>query len=246
MNIQVEWPHHPRVKALSTTRLGGCSKAPYSSLNLGDHVQDDPGCVEQNRQALVSQANLPVEPMWLQQTHSQIVIESEAWQPKIEADGSIARAAGAVCLVMTADCLPILLADQNGSVVSAVHAGWRGLCDGILETAVGQMAIDPAQIHVWIGPAISGRQFEVGAEVRQAFLDAIPNIVQPVEFAFVAGKTGHYMADLVKIATLRLNALGVHSVHGGQWCTYENEAQFFSYRRDGVTGRMATLIWLQD
>jgi polyphenol oxidase len=237
--IYPEWSAPRQVHTVSTCRLAGYSKSPYNSFNLAQHVGDNAHHVEQNRQKLIHDACLPNSPLWLQQTHSCRVIEASAWQPDIEADGCIARQSGEVCVVMTADCLPVLIADKHGQVVAAVHAGWRGLCDGILEQTVKQMAVAPEQLLVWFGPAIGSAVFEVGDEVRQAFLTKNPEL----SWAFKPTSANHWLADLVQIAKARLRLVGVNSFYGGQWCSFTDQ-RFYSYRRDRQTGRMASLIWV--
>ena len=235
-----DWPAPPNVKALQTTRNGGVSSAPYDSLNLGDHVGDESQSVACNRMLLAPL--LPSEPVWLEQVHGTGIIDVEAagcGAP--QADACISRHRGAVCVVMTADCLPLLLCDEQGSVVAAVHAGWRGLCDGVIEQAVRAMNVPPQVLMAWLGPAIGPHAFEVGNEVRDAFI----TIQSQAAAAFLPGVPGKWLADLYQLARLRLNALGVTRVHGGGWCTYTERERFFSYRRDGVTGRMGTFIWLE-
>ena len=235
-----DWPAPPNVKALQTTRNGGVSSAPYDSLNLGDHVGDAPLVVARNRVLLASL--LPSEPVWLKQVHGTTVIDTEvAGCGAPQADACISRHRGAVCVVMTADCLPVLLCNEQGSVVAAVHAGWRGLCDGVIEQAVRAMDVLPQTLMAWLGPAIGPHAFEVGNEVRDAFVVRQPQAAA----AFLPGVPGKWLADLCRLARLRLNALGVTRVHGGGWCTYNERERFFSYRRDGVTGRMGTFIWLE-
>jgi purine-nucleoside/S-methyl-5'-thioadenosine phosphorylase / adenosine deaminase len=251
-----DWPAPANVKALQTTRRGGVSTAPYDTLNLGDHVGDAAMAVAHNRQLL--SALLPSEPVWLQQVHGTDVIDTVAAGCGLpQADACISRHAGAVCVVMTADCLPVLLCDEQGSVVAAVHAGWRGLCDGVIEQAVRAMNVPPQSLMAWLGPAIGSRAFEVGAEVRAAFVEKqpqatdafIPSPPAPLPLAgeggaLVPGEGRKYLADLYLLARQRLNALGVSRIHGGGQCTFTDSERFYSYRRDGQTGRMGTFIWL--
>lgn len=237
--ISPDWPAPPNVKAMQTTRAGGVSHAPYDSMNLGLHVGDDPVRVNHNRQSL--SALLPTEPVWLEQVHGIEVANADAAACRVVADASIARYRGSVCVVMTADCLPVLLCDASGTVVAAVHAGWRSLCDGVIEATVKAMEVEPGRLMAWLGPAISQTHFEVGPEVREAFIAQHAKAKE----AFVAhGESGKYLADLYLLAHQRLNALGITSIHGGGRCTYGEPECFFSYRRDGVTGRMGTFIWL--
>ncbi|HUW25269.1 MAG TPA: peptidoglycan editing factor PgeF [Gallionella sp.] len=233
------WPAPPNVRALQTTRHGGVSTAPYDSLNLGSHVGDNPLTVARNRVLL--NTLLPSEPVWLEQTHGTRVINADKAGCQPQADACIARHHAAVCVVMTADCLPVLLCDQQGTVVGAIHAGWRGLCDGVIEATVLAMAVPPQRLMAWLGPAISQDAFEVGEEVRTAFIANQPQ----AEAAFIAGQRGKWLADIYALARLRLNALGITDIYGGDYCTYRECERFFSYRRDGVTGRMGTFIWLE-
>lgn len=233
-----DWPAPARVKAIQTTRQGGVSIAPYDSLNLGGHVGDNPLAVERNR--ILLNKLLPSEPVWLEQIHGTLVANADRASCQPQADACIARHRAAVCAVMTADCLPVLLCDAQGSVVGAAHAGWRGLRDGVIETTVLAMGVAPQSLMAWLGPAISQEAFEVGEEVRAAFVAIQPQAAS----AFIAGQSGKWLADIYALARLRLNALGVTQIYGGGRCTYREREQFFSYRRDGVTGRMGTFIWL--
>ncbi len=238
--VRPAWPAPGNVNALVSTRLGGVSPAAYNSLNLGDHVDDQPENVAANRQLLINIADLPDTPLWLRQTHSTQVIDSHHWQKDIEADAIISTETNRVCAVMTADCLPVLLCDKQGRQVAAIHAGWRGLCDGIIEKTVAQLVGPPSDLLAWLGPAIGPAKFEVGEEVRGAF---IAHSAQATA-AFQVGKPGHYLADIYQLASQRLNASGIRQIYGGDFCTVSQPEKFFSYRRDGVTGRMASLIWL--
>lgn len=236
--IVPDWPAPGNVRAMQTTRQGGVSAAPYESLNLGSHVGDSALAVAHNRMLLGGL--LPGEPVWLEQVHGTVVADADRAGCKTVADACIAHLSGSVCVVMTADCLPVLLCDSQGTVVAAVHAGWRGLASGVIESAVRAMGAMPGHLMAWLGPAISQAAFEVGAEVRAAFMGA------DYDAAFVPGASGKYMADIYALARLRLNALGITQIYGGDRCTFIEEAKFFSYRRDGVTGRMATFIWLEN
>jgi YfiH family protein len=236
--IVPDWPVPARVKSLMTTRAGGVSQAPWSSLNLGDHVGDEPAHVAANRARL--RQHLPAEPGWLRQVHSARVVELGR-EANPEADAAFTREPGQVCAVLTADCLPVLFCDRAGSVVAAAHAGWRGLADGVLEATVAAMQVPPAGILAWMGAAIGPQAFEVGDEVRQAF------VAQHAETsgAFVPQPTpGKWLADIYQLARIRLSHAGVKAVYGGGRCTFNETATFYSYRREGVTGRMASLIWL--
>ncbi|ACO75205.1 Uncharacterized conserved protein [Laribacter hongkongensis HLHK9] len=241
-NLTAGWPAPARVRTLITTRDGGVSLAPYASLNLGQHVGDDPAAVAENRARL--RACLPAEPFWLNQVHGIGVQEACADAPDVppDADAGFTRQPGVVCAVMTADCLPVLLTDRSGSVVAAAHAGWRGLCNGIIEATIARMAVPASDILAWLGPAIGPDAFEVGPEVRAAFMAHDPTAAS----AFAAIPDGKYLADIYLLARQRLNACGVTEVHGGDACTVTERERYFSYRRDGRTGRMASLIWLAD
>lgn len=235
-----DWPAPANVKALQTTRHGGISVAPYDSLNLGLHVGDVPLAVNRNRQSLAPL--MPSEPVWLEQVHGTVVTNADAANCVERADASVARQRGSVCVVMTADCLPVLLCDEDGTVVGAAHAGWKGLAAGVIEVTVQAMDVAPHKLMAWLGPAISQAHFEVGGEVREAFIKHLPQAAE----AFIAqGNEGKYHADIYLLARQRLHALGITRVSGGGRCTYAESDTFFSYRRDNVTGRMGTFIWLE-
>ena len=237
--IVPDWPVSPRVSAVQTTRTGGFSAAPYDSLNLGMHVGDEALNVARNRQALAGL--VPTEPLWLSQLHGTTVIDAGTAGCQPEADAAFARATGAICTIMTADCLPVLLCDRAATVVAAAHAGWRGLLNGVIEATAAAMQAPPETMLAWLGPAIGPTAFQVGDEVRAAF------VAQDAEarVAFTAqAEGGRWLADLYTLARLRLRRCGISSVYGGEFCTYSDPARFFSYRRDGATGRMATMIWL--
>jgi len=235
-----DWPAPVQVKALQTTRLGGISSAPYDSFNLGDHVGDAPLAVARNRMLL--NHLLPSEPVWLEQAHGTLVANADNAGCLPQADACIARHRAAVCAVMTADCLPVLLCDKQGSVVGAAHAGWKGLAAGIIEATVQAMSIAPQNLMAWLGPAISQDAFEVGEEVRDIFMKYDSQTAS----AFIPGQSGKWFADIYALARLRLNALGITQIYGGNYCTYRESEKFFSYRRDGMTGRMGTFIWLAE
>ena len=234
-----DWPAAVNVRAVCTTRVGGCSRGAFASLNLAAHVGDDPDDVARNRTQLRAVLDLPGEPAWLEQVHGSEVIGARGPQPR-RADASFARAAGVVCAVLTADCLPVLLCDTAGSRVAAAHAGWRGLAAGVLENTVA--ALNAPDLMAWLGPAIGQQAFEVGAEVRQAFVAPHPDCAA----AFAQAGGGKWRADLYELARLALRRAGVREIYGGGWCTYGEPERFFSYRRDGATGRMASLIWLNE
>jgi len=233
-----DWPAPPGVRAAMTLRAGGASGGPYASLNLGDHVGDEADAVAENRRRLRQALALPAEPLWLEQVHGTDVARfGGPVCPR--ADAAVALAPGQVCAVMVADCLPVLLADRAGTCVAAAHAGWRGLAAGVLEATVAALPVDPSQLVAWLGPAIGPEAFEVGPEVRDAFQAADP----ATEAAFRPGTGDRWMADVYLLARQRLARAGVTDVHGGGWCTVSDPGRFFSYRRDGVTGRMAAVIW---
>lgn len=250
--VDLRWPGLPgNVAALSTTRRGGVSGAPYDDaaggggLNLGSHVGDDPLAVAANRQRL--RALLPAEPAWLRQVHGVRVVDapvSTGAQEPPEADASISNRPGVVCTIMTADCLPVLLADEHGRVVGAAHAGWRGLAAGVLQATVGAMREAGAgRVLAWLGPAIGPGEFEVGEEVATAF--ACVGAGAAAAFRAKPGSSGKLLADLPALARLALAEAGVTDVAGGTHCTVGERNDFYSFRRDGVTGRMASLIWIK-
>lgn len=237
--IHPDWPAPGNVLALATTRNGGVSKPPFDSFNLGDHVGDDPAAVAQNREIL--RAFLPAEPRWLKQVHGTSVAHADSLDAPIEADASVAFNPGKVCAVLTADCLPVLFCDRQGTRVAAAHAGWRGLAAGVLEASVTAMQCDPADIMAWMGPAIGPQAFEVGEEVRDVFVHDLPE----TGTSFIPGQPRKWLADIYGLARLRLARAGVSKVYGGGLCTYTDSNRFYSYRRDKTTGRMASLIWME-
>ena len=239
--IVPDWPAPPNVKALFTTRNGGSGSGPYASLNLAAHVGDDPLTVTRNR--LVLRHFLPSEPKWLKQVHGThpLPIDDPACVP-CGADASFSRRTGNVCAILVADCLPILLSDRAGTLAGAIHAGWRGLADGVIEQTLSQIGAESASLMAWLGPAIGPDHFEVGEEVRHAFVKHDPNAAQA--FAEHGRDPGKWLADLFLLARQRLTKAGIHEIYGGGHCTFCDTERFFSYRRDGVTGRMAGLIWL--
>lgn len=235
--LRPDWPALAGVHALCTLRRGGVSTGPHADWNLAAHVDDDPLAVAENRRRLRERFRLPTAPAWLEQVHGNRVVDAARITAPVQADGSYATAPGAVCAVLTADCLPVLFCRQDGQRVAAVHAGWRGLAGGVLEAALE--ALGPGDYLAWLGPAIGPAAFEVGPEVRNAFVSFQPAAAA----AFQETRPGHWLADLYGLARLRLAARGVDAVYGGEHCTFRESERFFSYRRDGVTGRMATLIW---
>ena len=237
--LQPQWSAPSGVRAAFSLRSGGASAAPWNSLNLGLHVGDDPLAVRDNRSRLRHALQLPAEPVWLEQVHGTDVLSVEGELPStLRADAIVTRAANVVLAIMVADCLPILLTADDGSVLGAVHAGWRGLAAGVLEKTVASMRVPTTRIHAWLGPCIGLEHFEVGAEVRAAFIAAGDDATN-----FRANPQGKFQCDLVAIARARLARLGIASVGGGQWCTAADPVRFYSHRRDQRTGRMAALLW---
>ena len=238
--ILPDWPAPVTVRAVSTTRLGGVSLPPYAELNLASHVGDQPDHVAENRRRLARIAGLPNEPAWLEQVHGAVVVAAETVHSPVAADAAWTSQINLPCVVMTADCLPVLLCDRSGTVVAAVHAGWRGLAGGVVIAAVRQLGKPPQELLAWLGPAIGPAAFEVGEEVRAAFLalDA-GNVVD-----FRPSPAGRWLADLYELTRRQLRSLGVTRIYGGDCCTFSDPAHFFSYRREQRTGRMASLIWL--
>lgn len=235
------WQVPPNIHAFTTLRDGGVSRAPYASFNLGDHVEDEPSAVKKNRDLLVERFGLPQFPLFLSQIHSTRVIRLPYPGEDIKADAVYTDKPGQVCLVMTADCLPVLFTSKKGNEVAAAHAGWRGLCDGVLEATMQQFQCPRDEIIAWFGPAIGPTAFQVGPEVVAQFIaqDA------QAERAFVAdsASAGKYLGNLYQIAEQRLQRMGVMQISGGEHCTYTERDKFFSFRREMKTGRMASLIW---
>ena len=258
--ITPEWEAPVGIRAVMTTRPGGVSTAPWESLNLGVHVGDSTAAVLENRTRVRREGDLPSEPVWLEQVHgtSVVVLDAssiprtataeqlmESRRPR--ADAAVTRDAGVVCAVQVADCMPVLFAARDGSAVGAAHAGWRGLASGVLGATVAAMDVPPADIVAWLGPAIGPKSFEVGDDVVAAFAaTAHRDQRAQTEAAFVSQPNGKWLCDLFALARLRLAALGVTQVSGGGLCTVSDTRRFYSYRRDGQTGRMAALIWLNS
>lgn len=239
--LPADWPAPPRIRAGTTLRSTGPSRPPYAHFNLALHVGDDAASVLANRAVLKHQLRLPAEPCWLEQIHGVEVASAAACEGVPTADAAFSRQAGVVCVVMTADCLPVLFTDRQGTTVAAAHAGWRGLAAGVLEATLRRAGLPAADTLAWLGPAIGPEVYEVGEEVRQVFLQ------QPMHdaSAFVARGNGKVLMDMYALARQRLQACGVSAVFGGGHCTYTEAARFYSYRRDGTTGRMASLIWIE-
>jgi len=240
--VEPDWPAPPHIRAICATRNGGVSIGPFASLNLANHVGDEPSRVARNRALLGEGLDLPADPLWLRQIHGCGVAGTGVDSQGCEADAAVAFRPGEVCAVMTADCLPLLLSDRAGTRVAAVHAGWRGLADGVVEATVAKLAIPPGELLCWLGPAIGPNAFEIGPEVRARFLEQGD---ENTRAAFRPSPGGKWLADLYALATERLRLLGVEQVSGGGMCTFSEPERFFSYRRDGVTGRMASLIWIE-
>ncbi|HVS76175.1 MAG TPA: peptidoglycan editing factor PgeF [Steroidobacteraceae bacterium] len=240
--IVPDWPAPGRIRAAFTLRTGGVSRPPFDSCNVGAHVGDEPGAVVENRARVRAALGLPAEPSWLEQVHGQRVADLDA-PPSVasqgSADAAVTRTPGRICAIQVADCMPVLFAAADGSAVGAAHAGWRGLAGGVLEATLRAMNRPPGELLAWLGPAIGQAHFEVGEEVRAAFVGADAGAAA----AFTVNERGRWQCDLYALARRRLAASGVTSVHGGGWCTYADAARFFSYRRDGRCGRMAALIW---
>jgi YfiH family protein len=242
--IRPEWPAPPNVRALSTTRHGGVSAGPWQSLNLGQNCGDDPGKVAANRGRLLKM--LPAAPLWMRQVHGVRVLDSGSPAIEtVEADARVSERPGEVLAVLTADCLPLLVCDTGGERVAVAHAGWRGLAGGVIEATIERLAGAPERLLVWLGPAIGGRVYEVGAEVRGAFAGSASLAAEAVNGSFVASGD-RWLLDLTAAARAVLGALGVENVFGGGYCTYSDPERFFSHRRDGVSGRMASVIWFDQ
>jgi len=237
--LRAEWPAPARVRVLCTTRNGGCSVGAWASMNLGEHCGDDPENVRRNRRLLLHE--LPAEPQWLRQVHGTAVALHPGHagpepEPEPEADAMVAFAPRQVCAVLTADCLPVAFCDHAGSRVAVAHAGWRGLAGGVLQTTVDALRCEPGELIAWLGPAIGPSAYEVGADVVAAFPDEFGQGFTP--------RGERWLLDLYAVARLKLAAAGVTAVYGGDRCTYSEPERFYSYRRDGITGRMATFVWM--
>lgn len=239
--IEADWPAPSNVRAVATTRAGGVSVGAFASLNLGSHVGDDSNAVSENRLRLRTALALPRDPVWLNQVHGHAVVEATAHDAPPTADASFSRSPGQACVVLTADCLPVLLCDRDGTRVAAAHAGWRGLAGGVVESALRAMAVAPDRVLAWLGPAIEQDMFEVGPEVREQFVArSVDN-----SHAFQPNARGRWQADLYDLARRELARLGVTQVFGGGFRCHADRDRFYSYRRDGTTGRMATLVWMR-
>lgn len=267
--IEPDWPAPPAVRAVFTLRTGGVSAAPFDSLNLGAGLGDSPEAIAENRRRLREHLRLPAEPAWLEQVHGVDVTDLSdvsamggadvtatagsgapttavgvpaAGKALLRADASVARRPGQVCAIRVADCMPVVFAARDGSAVGAAHAGWRGLAGGVLEATVARLGVPASQLLAWMGPAIGSQHFEVGDDVRTAF---VANDERS-GLAFVENSRGRWQCDLYALARRRLSALGIGTIYGGGWCTFADADRFFSYRRDGQCGRMAALVWIQS
>lgn len=240
--ITADWPAPARIRAISTLRSGGVSEPPYGTFNLGQHVGDRVASVAENRRRLRQRLALPSDPLWLNQVHGVDVVLAAGAQTRPCADACIVETAGTVAAVLTADCLPVVLCDRAGTRAAVAHAGWRGLVAGILERTVAAMATPGRDLLAWLGPAIGPQAFEVGGEVREAFVTADPRAAE----AFTQNERGRWQANLYHLARQRLGRAGVAAVYGGDFCTFGDAGRFFSYRRDGETGRMATVVWIES
>jgi YfiH family protein len=245
-----DWPAPTQVKSAITLRSGGTSSAPFDSNNLAMHVDDNPVDVQKNRLQLVDRLSLPAQPLWLDQCHGTDLVYVPEAQQGATADGSYSNQLNTVCGILTADCLPVLFCNQSGTQVAAAHAGWRGLCGGILRKTAATFDDSPQQLMAYLGPAIGPQQFEVGAEVLKAFLQtaqseahrrAVIRAFTPVE-----GCADKYLADLFALARAELIAAGVSDIYAGNYCSYSDRERFYSFRRESKTGRNASLIWLQS
>ena len=247
--ITPQWPAPANVGSAITLRTGGCSNAPFDQSNLALHVQDNPQDVIGNRESLKQSLKLPTQPLWLDQVHSTDLVYGPEATGTPRADGSYSDQPGAVCAVLTADCLPVLLCDSSGTQVAAAHAGWRGLCGGILRKTVATFAQSPDQLLVYLGPAIGPQVFEVGSEVLQAFLDQAQDSQHKraivAAFSLREPSEDKYLADLYSLARAELQASGVTEIFGGDYCSYSDSERFYSYRREPKTGRNGSLIWLR-
>lgn len=237
--IPADWPAPEGVVAGTTLRYGGVSSGSFGTLNLGAYVGDDANAVRENRSRFGSLCDLPSEPRWLRQVHGSNVVVDPTPGEALEADAAITANAGVVCAVLTADCLPVIFASADGAKLAVAHAGWRGLAGGVLEATVRAMSLNPASLFAWLGPAISQPVFEVGGEVRENFLAHDP----AADGCFAANERGRWQADLYGLARMRLGNVGVGQVSGGEYCTFSEPERFFSYRRDGACGRMASFVF---
>lgn len=240
--IWADWPAPAHVKACVSTRHGGFSSAPYASLNMGDHVGDEPSLVIKNRAKFLYLAGLRTVGQWLHQVHGVHVVDAKDDGKVREGDAVMTDKPNMPCVVMTADCLPVFFTDKEGSKVAVAHAGWRGLAAGVLEQTITEMGLPANQLMAWLGPAISRHYFEVGPEVRREFVDQ--DLASDSAFQPDYHSRGKYFADLYKLARIRLEHAGLNDIYGGNYCTWHDD-RFFSYRKEGTTGRMASMIWIK-
>lgn len=237
--ILPDWPAPPWIKAVTTTRQGGFSAAPFDSLNLGQTVGDNLDCVLKNQTLLKKSLGLTQDPLWLKQIHGIRVISANHTTDRA-ADAVYTNEPQSVCAVLTADCLPLLVCSKTRHCVAAIHAGWKGLAAGVIENSIKALACPPEDLLAWLGPAIGPQAFVVGEDVFSQFVKKSPEL--KVAFEEIGNKK--WLANLYQLAKQHLNKLGIDAIYGGQHCTYTNKAQFFSFRRDKITGRQASLIWL--
>lgn len=240
--IKPNWPAPVMIKAYTTTRIGGVSQNNFTSFNLAAHVEDDITAVNKNRVLLRKQLGLPNEPLWLTQVHGIEAVQAELYQNTVIADASYTQKSNTVCTVLTADCLPVLICDRTGTCVAAIHAGWKGLAAGVIEATLEKLPVNTKDLLAWLGPAIGSTAFEVGEDVINLFIKH----EQQAEQAFKSFKNNKWLANIYLLAKQRLMQLGVDSIYGGEFCTYTQAEKFFSYRRDKQTGRMASLIWIEN
>jgi YfiH family protein len=238
--LYADWPIPATIHALTSLRTDGHSQGVFNSFNLGYHVDDNPDQVAQNINKLVKELALPYTPHWISQVHGCDVVESEQILPETKADGVYTHEKGQICAVLTADCLPILIAHPQGLGVAALHGGWRSLQQGIIEVGLNKLDLPRQELFVWLGPAIGPTAFAIGLEVRDAFLEKFPFLSN----AFYQDDNMQWHADLYQIARLQLQQCGVNHIYGGNYCTYSDKERFYSFRRDQQTGRMASLIWI--
>ena len=240
--LPADWPLPGHVHAGCTTRLGGYSKTPYDTLNLGEHVGDIQADVSRNRKYLIDTVALPAEPSWLKQTHGNRVVELAKTSFNHEADGAYTRQPGIICTVLTADCVPVLLSSEDGQEIAAVHAGWRGFSKDIIASAIAHFISPGPRISAWIGPCIGVQHYETDENIKKSCLE----VAGSGGDAFLPSRPGHCLTDLQKLVQQRLQELGVCRIYGGQYCTYTHSRLFYSYRKEGTTGRFASLIWMDS
>lgn len=240
-SIQPDWPAPKHIHAFTSTRLHGVSKGIYHGLNLAQHVHDSPIAVQANRELLHEQFHLPQTVKWLQQVHGNDVLDATLMENNAPGDAVYATKTQTVCAVLTADCLPILLCNKQGNKIAAVHAGWRGLASGIIQRTVERLSEPANELFVWLGPAIRVKHFQVGTDVYETFLALSPTMQQ----AFKRTSDTHWNADIYALAKLQCAQLDIHAIYGGEYCTFADAKHFYSHRRDGTTGRMASLIWFE-